>query len=446
MAHGERRLLYLTSGLALQGRSAFRGRQLVAHFKDRGWSVLVRHWAADSREEWIQKNPGVADDVTDAEELRGFGPDAVFFEGGLYVAGGDDWKLPSTLLYEFVDGGGVAILADVDVNEARKTAYRGDLFFFGAVGDGDPETVAYIRDDTTDPGPDGSLSFRPGEMEPSEWLRPALAGVECLVVYAPVALRPRGDVAASSESTGRVLQADRFIEDYRRAVPFSTVSQHGMGYAAVVAATITPDLLVNDHPGNARWLVNLAGLLTEEAAFARQTRRPGQQLAGGEVDPRATAELVMAEESETLEKKETARFNALKGGRDEALEGEVVGAVGALWNTGGGVVLIGVVDRTNEVTGLAPDYGTLRNRDADGFKAWLAGLLHERLDGAIASSVNVRIEPQGDVEVARIDVPRGHYPGWVDGERFLVRMGTATRQLQGPELAQYLKDHWPARA
>lgn len=78
-----------------------------------------------------------------------------------------------------------------------------------------------------------------------------------------------------------------------------------------------------------------------------------------------------------------------------------------LWNSDGGVLLIGVRDDPREVTCLEDDYRLVRPKNADGFCSWLGQMLRHRINAVVAASVRIRIEEVAGDEIARIDVPGG---------------------------------------
>jgi DNA-binding response OmpR family regulator len=176
-------------------------------------------------------------------------------------------------------------------------------------------------------------------------------------------------------------------------------------------------------------------------ALLRMARKSKELGPLGTID---TFELIRADESQHLEKKQTARFNVRSGQRDERLEQEVTHAVAALWNSDGGTVLLGVVDRSGQIFGIGADARLCgRGRDSDAFLAWLANsLLKERLP-TLAAFVRPRLETVEDHEICRIDIPRGFEPNYVHG-RLPVRIGNTTHLLEGRELVEYVQRHFEA--
>lgn len=161
------------------------------------------------------------------------------------------------------------------------------------------------------------------------------------------------------------------------------------------------------------------------------------------------AEYLSLEESQTLEFKSSARWNAHVGGADKKLEHVIVKTVCGLLNGEGGTLLIGV-DDAGTVLGLADDYGTLgKKQDRDGYELFLRQLLDANLSVPTAGKVRVRFEAVEGKDVCLVFVApaaKQIFSKPVDGgakaTEFWVRVGNQTKQLHGDELVQYSEEHW----
>ena len=136
---------------------------------------------------------------------------------------------------------------------------------------------------------------------------------------------------------------------------------------------------------------------------------------------RSTAELIEAGESNTVEYKQTARYNPHTGKVDKRLEHSVLKSIAGFMNASGGVLLIGVHDR-QDPTGMADDYSTTGTNGRDGFENWLI----TKLDRAIGRSptatlVDVTFDefPEGDV--CRLDVRPSPRPIYLGRRRRVLR-------------------------
>lgn len=438
------RVLYLTELASAYNREAFRGMKLADRLAD-GGEILVRHWLTDSRAEAIARHPGLAADATDRAEFEAFAPDVVFLEGGLYW-NGHDWRVPPDLVVSFVEEGGVFIVADVDRNEMAEHhgEYAGDLRFFGAALDGAPETgaqVRYVHDGASSDGyPSNVLCSWP----PSDWDWPKAAyeGIDRVLAIAPVALEPRGEVMLWTAATATVLSKD-FVADAGRTTPIATAGQHGLGYAVLIAAAVSPDVVTDRNPANITWLHNLATMLHQRAMQEGRLRRPSHPSTrtstptpNGE---RTAAELATLPESKFLEHKQTFSYNIRTKQKDPALADAVMDRVFSFWNTEGGTLLVGVEDRTGRIVGISDDLKIFK--DHDGLVKSISDQLHR--DAAVAApSITVHTEEASGETLLRIDVPAGNLPLY-RRDRFFVRVNNTTQELRGEKIQQYVKSHWP---
>jgi Putative DNA-binding domain len=439
------RILYLTELASAFNKEAFRGMKLAGQLPG-GGELLVRHWLTDSRDEAIARNPGLEADATDRVEFEAFDPDIVFLEGGLYW-NGEDWRIPPDLAVSFVEAGGAFIVADVERNEMTEhyRSYVGDLRFFGASLDGLPEAAAkvrYVRDDVSNDGHPVSVMC-PWPQSDWGWPKDAYQGVDRVLAVSPVALGPQGQVLLWSAPTATVLSQD-YIKAQGRTAPLATVARHGLGYAAVMAAAVSSDMVTDRNPGNIHWLCNVAALMHERAVLERGLRH------GGRTAPRArprcpyadrtAAELATFPESKFLEHKQTFAFNIHTRQKDTALSDSVLNRICSFWNAEGGTLLVGVEDRTGRVVGIGDDIKLFK--DLDGLVKSVSDRLHQEI-GVAAPSIDVRSEEAYGESLLRIDTPAGDMPLF-RRDRFFVRVNNTTQELKGESIQRYLSRRWPA--
>lgn len=411
------------------------------------WTTLVRHHFFENREEAVKNNPAIKVDATDVDEFLTFAPDVVTVEEGLFLPGTRNWRIPADLAVTFVESGGVLLILDADTNKfTNDSGLSAETGFFGArVWDGLP-SPRYLRDSVSNRGHDAVLVCRPERMAITDWLDPAFEGVENIVAVGPVALNPYfGEIAASTEPTARALEADVFVEE-ASPTPIATIRNHNLGFAGLVAAGVSPDDLTSTAPGNITWIIQLSSLLANEAALAERTRREPVDRREPETAPAtsaATESLLHRPEDEWLEFKETGRWDVRLNQKSKEMEREVAEAVVEFWNRSGGVIIIGVRDDPREVVGLERDLGLVKPKNSDGYCAWLGQLLADRVVGAsVDVHVTIRTEIIEGREVARIDVPAGKKPVWLDGEIFRVRRSNGGITLAGPKADAYIRDHF----
>lgn len=161
----------------------------------------------------------------------------------------------------------------------------------------------------------------------------------------------------------------------------------------------------------------------------------------------AISDLIAMDESQTLEFKETARWNVRASKQDPKIEHVVLKTVAGFLNAEGGQLLIGVRD-DHSVAGLGPDYATLRKQDRDGLELWLRQHLDVNLSASIVKLVRIVFERVGDADIARITVAPSGKPVFAKGlegnehNEFWVRVGNQTKQLHGDEMFVYHNTHW----
>ena len=157
-------------------------------------------------------------------------------------------------------------------------------------------------------------------------------------------------------------------------------------------------------------------------------------------------ELIAAGENNTVEFKETARWNEFIKDKDPVLEHAVVKSVAGFMNSRGGTLLIGVSDK-GEPVGIERDLRVVPRKDVDGFANWLTTLLESTIGGAATANAEIQFPQVGGPTLCRVDVRPSSAPVYVsfnDEEWFYVRLNNSTRRLSTREAIQYINQRWPA--
>jgi hypothetical protein len=157
-------------------------------------------------------------------------------------------------------------------------------------------------------------------------------------------------------------------------------------------------------------------------------------------------ELVATGESERTEFKESARINYHTGTQDPALRLNLAKSVAGFLNEGGGAVVLGIADG-GVVRGVENDIASLgAKNNFDGYEQYLRHMLMTYLGKAVLLEAHVRFANLNSKTVCAILLPRAHQPVYLSdngNQRFFVRSGNSTVQLQGADLQSYLKTRFP---
>jgi len=224
----------------------------------------------------------------------------------------------------------------------------------------------------------------------------------------------------------------------------ATVDQITMSAARVFGFKATSGQLrsviqaVVDHALRARELVEQDGNLIPGPAAP-------VALAASHPDA-ALTELVAQGEHETLEFKQSARWDIDRNCKSDKIEHIVVKTVAAFANKEGGALLIGVKDDGTPV-GLDPDLATVAG-SLDKYELFLTNLFVNHFGQAFkASKIRVTFPFLADVRLCRVDVRPAPEGVWVKlpdragqiGERFFARSGNSSQELSPSQAQQYLR-------
>lgn len=156
------------------------------------------------------------------------------------------------------------------------------------------------------------------------------------------------------------------------------------------------------------------------------------------------AALLAAGESEQVEFKETARWNVREDKKDARMEQVVAKTVAAFLNSDGGTLVIGADDQGHPV-GLARDFATLREPDADRFELWLRDLLSTTLGKNAAALPHIRFAEIDGQTVCAVRCPRSPEPVFLTQgttRDLWVRVGNSTRSFGVDEAVTYVARHF----
>jgi hypothetical protein len=155
--------------------------------------------------------------------------------------------------------------------------------------------------------------------------------------------------------------------------------------------------------------------------------------------------LIAKGESGSVEFKASARWDHRSATTNKALEFVIIKSVAGMLNAKGGYLLLGVDDK-GHVAGLSEDYRTLSTRpDRDGYEQFLINLLSTAFGKYVASSLSISFHEIDGKDIAVIQIPRSASPVYLtEGtrERFFVRLGNTTQELNTKDSVSYVRKNW----
>ena len=265
------RILFLSRDFAGMGSATYR--QLLRSLED-GNELQLRGWVVKpgELESWTGK-PQAAEIMSDEHLLNGRF-DALIFEGGLSVQGAYP-RVPLDTLERFVRDGGQVMICGEDVSTARgdrdllTQIARWTLIMPDYDEAGHPRTQ-YDKG-ARDPHM-GFSSFFPSEMALEGWAKEVASTVERIVAEGPIKLIVQsGDWIATGNTSTKIMEADIFVEEGVRH-PWAGVQQVGLGHIGIIGADVTHDLVVEENPDNAKWLLTLLTRMKRHTDESKQWR------------------------------------------------------------------------------------------------------------------------------------------------------------------------------
>ena len=146
-------------------------------------------------------------------------------------------------------------------------------------------------------------------------------------------------------------------------------------------------------------------------------------------------------EGQTIEYKETFRWDVKNGIKNNSLKYEVSKTVCAFLNSNGGNLFIGVDDDGN-IKGIENDLKTYKNRSKEKNRDLLhqdiKNILKEHLGSRIINSVTIEFIYVKNVEIIKVVVTPYFEPVFIKNEDFIVRNGPASQKLEGKKLFDYI--------
>lgn len=191
-------------------------------------------------------------------------------------------------------------------------------------------------------------------------------------------------------------------------------------------------------------LTHILGSFPLLAAAQREAVLSAYRAYAPNPDDAQVAALIAAGESDRVEFKVAAYWNAKTGKKEPGMRDNIVQAVAAFLNSAeGGVVLIGVENATNRVVGLREDYAAAneQKRDRDGYELALRDAIGSALGHTAGTLLTFAFHIIGGEDLCRITVRPAPAPVYLNGDLY-VRIGNAKKKLSAQQAQAYIKQRW----
>lgn len=154
--------------------------------------------------------------------------------------------------------------------------------------------------------------------------------------------------------------------------------------------------------------------------------------------------LIRRGESKTVEFKEASLWNAWSNQREKSMIEPILKAIVGFGNSReGGILVIGINDKTNEIIGLKQDIMSADSskKNEDGYIQWLNNNIRDRLNDLVLESLDIKILHIESVPVCQIIVKPFLHPFFWSGN-FYLRQTSQTNKLSSEDSYKYIKSRW----
>lgn len=150
--------------------------------------------------------------------------------------------------------------------------------------------------------------------------------------------------------------------------------------------------------------------------------------------------LIKNGEGKHLEFKASVRWDFHQNKPNRALETVVAKTIAGFMNHHGGSLLIGVTD-DGEISGLEYDYGTLKQKNRDGFERCIMDIVANRLGTELCSGIHCVFYEIDGKDVCRVIIESSTTPVYLLEEKvskYYLRAGNGTRELDAREAVSHM--------
>ncbi len=152
-------------------------------------------------------------------------------------------------------------------------------------------------------------------------------------------------------------------------------------------------------------------------------------------------QLIKQGESSTLEFKTTFQWDVREGKKAEYLRDSCVKTIAAYLNSDGGMLLVGVEDN-GDIFGIEKDLRLVKGNSLDQFELLLTRVVTDKIGAEFAPFVRVSFEQVTSKTICVVEVKPAPKPNYIEGKKFYIRTGNATRELSMAKAMEYIEMHW----
>ena len=151
--------------------------------------------------------------------------------------------------------------------------------------------------------------------------------------------------------------------------------------------------------------------------------------------------IVREGESKTREFKETFSLDVRKGSKEKYIETACLKTIVGFLNSDGGTLLVGVADN-GAIPGVDIEIKKFHKNNVDNLFKHIKNLLKTRIGEQFYPYFDHRIVDIDDSRVLEFNCRPSDDPCYLDNADFYVRTNPATDKLEGPQLVEYVKNHF----
>lgn len=163
-----------------------------------------------------------------------------------------------------------------------------------------------------------------------------------------------------------------------------------------------------------------------------------------EIEQAKPEALLSIGEGKNLEYKASFRWDIDKGAVSKDLESSIIRTVTAFMNSEGGKLLLGV-DDDGKVVGLENDFNSIKKKNEDSFENHFTTIFTNHAGTEFTQYYTIQFELWEGKKVCVISIKRSPLPVYFkdkNTDRFYVRAGNSTRELNVREAVKYINSNF----